>query len=285
MNLVGKIFIVLIFVMSILFMGFVVAVYAAHQNWRDLVINPDNGLQKQLDDKEIATDRLAADLDDVRKELEEEQTNRVRRLAQLQDENLTLTEARDQQSRDLARLTQEVRDAVASVTAAHETLATLRTEVVGLREEIAEAEKLRDMAITGLVDKTDQANDLALRMQTLNERTTQVAEQLAAAEQVLLKYNLDPNPTAHTDTPAQPVFGVVLAVRQGGIEVSIGSDDGLQAGHQLEAYRVGGGNPTYLGRLQVIRTSPDKAVCKILPQYQQGTIQANDRVSTGLKSQ
>ena len=48
MNLVGKIFIVLIFVMSILFMGFVVAVYATHTNWRDVVMKPETGLQAQL---------------------------------------------------------------------------------------------------------------------------------------------------------------------------------------------------------------------------------------------
>ena len=35
MNLVGKIFTVLILVMSILFMGFAMMVYATHRNWRD----------------------------------------------------------------------------------------------------------------------------------------------------------------------------------------------------------------------------------------------------------
>ena len=36
MNLVGKIFTMLILVMSILFMAFAVAVYHTHRNWRDL---------------------------------------------------------------------------------------------------------------------------------------------------------------------------------------------------------------------------------------------------------
>ena len=35
MNLVGKIFVVSILVMSVLFMAFAMAVYATHQNWRE----------------------------------------------------------------------------------------------------------------------------------------------------------------------------------------------------------------------------------------------------------
>ena len=46
MNLVGKIFVVLILVMSVLFMAFAMAVYATHRNWREVVVNeqatPDN---------------------------------------------------------------------------------------------------------------------------------------------------------------------------------------------------------------------------------------------------
>src|ERR1051325_9300749 len=37
MNFVGKIFIVLIFVMSLVFMSLALAVYAKHQNWRLMV--------------------------------------------------------------------------------------------------------------------------------------------------------------------------------------------------------------------------------------------------------
>ena len=36
MNLVGKIFIVLILVMSLVFMSFAVVVYATHHNWKEV---------------------------------------------------------------------------------------------------------------------------------------------------------------------------------------------------------------------------------------------------------
>ena len=43
MNLVGKIFIVLIFVMSLVFMAFSMAVYATHRNWREVVVGKPKG--------------------------------------------------------------------------------------------------------------------------------------------------------------------------------------------------------------------------------------------------
>ena len=51
MNLVGKIFTVLIFVMSLVFMSFAVVVYATHRNWKEVVERPEDevGPGKPLD--------------------------------------------------------------------------------------------------------------------------------------------------------------------------------------------------------------------------------------------
>ncbi|HEY2881954.1 MAG TPA: hypothetical protein VGJ15_05960, partial [Pirellulales bacterium] len=38
MNLVGKIFVVLIFIMSIMFAAFSIMVYSTHKNWRDEIV-------------------------------------------------------------------------------------------------------------------------------------------------------------------------------------------------------------------------------------------------------
>ena len=45
MNLIGKIFTVLIFVMSIVFMTMAIMVYATHKNWRDVVHRAQYGLE------------------------------------------------------------------------------------------------------------------------------------------------------------------------------------------------------------------------------------------------
>ena len=48
MNLVGKIFVVLILILSVLFMAFAMAVYATHKNWREVVLNEQASAEKPL---------------------------------------------------------------------------------------------------------------------------------------------------------------------------------------------------------------------------------------------
>ena len=74
--------------------------------------------------------------------------------------------------------------------------------------------------------------------------------------------------------------GQVVAVAAGSIEVSLGSDDGLQKGHVLEVYRGG----EYMGRAVVIAVRPDRAVARIVEDYARGIVQRGDRVTTRLKA-
>ena len=60
--------------------------------------------------------------------------------------------------------------------------------------------------------------------------------------------------------------------------ISIGADDGLKKGHTLEVYR----NNSYLGRVVVRDTMPDRAVVQIVPEFSKGKIRVGDRVATKL---
>ena len=81
----------------------------------------------------------------------------------------------------------------------------------------------------------------------------------------------------------EPTDGLVSAVRRRGstqlIEVTIGADDGLRAGHTVEVFR----GSKYLGRAEIIRTTPDRAIGKIDRRFLHGQIQEGDRVATRLK--
>ena len=60
--------------------------------------------------------------------------------------------------------------------------------------------------------------------------------------------------------------------------ISIGSDEGLRAGHFLEVTRAG----RYVGKLKVRNTEPDRSVAEILKDYSEGILQEGDRVDTTL---
>jgi hypothetical protein len=125
MNWLGKLFVVAIFAMSILFMGFAITVYSSHRNWRDMVTNTTPapgkplGLQRQLSEQQTRNSQLQAQLDAVEKEIAAEAGAHQATLAQLQTE-LMLKQEYDKQVTEHAALVEG--QAVAATEAAHKTL-------------------------------------------------------------------------------------------------------------------------------------------------------------------
>ena len=75
MTLVGKIFTVLILVMSIAFMMLAVTVFATHRNWRVMVVGP-GGLKTQIEQVDATNKRLRAELERMRGQMALEQAAR-----------------------------------------------------------------------------------------------------------------------------------------------------------------------------------------------------------------
>ena len=180
-------------------------------------------------------------------------------------------------------MVQSETDALARMKATQEAEAALRAEVVGLRNEIKQAQQDRDNYFDQVVTLTDKLHQAANEYQTLRSRVGTLTADLAKANEVLRQHGLEPEPTRYTGVPPI-VDGVVLRVGENNlIEISIGADDGLMKGHKLEVVRQAGGVSTYLGRVEVTETAPDKSVCKILPEFLQRPVQRNDRVTSKLK--
>ncbi len=284
MNLVGKIFIVLICVMSLFFMGLTVAVYATHQNWKEAVENPAAtadkplGLRPQVERQKERNQELKDKLDKLAAELATERAAKLQRLSQLEIENDALERQREQQQQDLAKLVQERDEALAAMKVTQEAEAALRQEVEGLRKENLDIQKERNQKADEAIRLTDDLHELRNQYQTLRGQLATLTADLTNYKLVWDKLGLkDPE---YYEGAAPVVDGVVLAVGAGGlIEISIGSDEGLTKGHRLEVYR----KDDYLGRVEVTETAVDKSVCKVLPEFRQRPIQRDDRVTTKLR--
>jgi septal ring factor EnvC (AmiA/AmiB activator) len=274
MNLIGKIFVVLIFIMSLVFMAFSVAVYGTHQNWKKTA-------EKLKTDVQTERDKFTK-LEEEKKKLEEdiakEAIAKREALAKLETEKAELQKQRDEMSKQRDELMVKDKAAVAALDAAQQNLAKLTTEVEGLRGEIREAQAERDKHFAQVVKLTDQIHQAQGDLKRLDERNVQLASQVAASRKVLDAHGLSKD-TPVDGIPPQ-IRGKVLAINQDNmIEVSLGSDDGLRAGHTLEIFRAS----NYLGRLQVLRTDTDRAVGKILPGFKKAAIQKGDDVATRFK--
>ncbi len=274
MNLVGKIFVVLIFVMSLVFMGFAVAVYGTHQNWKQKAEDE----AKRVANLQTTVTEREAEKAKLEEELKRELNAREQALAKLETERNELATQREELVKQRDALLIKDKEAVAALDAAQQNLARLTTEVEGLRGEIRDTQAQRDKQFDRTVELTDQINQAQGEVKRLEERRIQLASQLASANLVLDRNGL------HKDMPVDGIpprlRGKVLAVnRDNMIEVSLGSDDGLRAGHTLEVFR----GSKYLGRVEVLHATADRAVGKIIPGYKKGVIQRNDDVATRFK--
>ena len=271
MTLVGKIFTVLIFVMSLVFMSFSVMVFATHKNWKQAA----EDTKTKLASANTLNEELKTRQSELEMQLATEQAARRAVLASLQTRLVRSETAVSEKQAELDKLFTDHAQVAEAAKMAETRLEALTSEVATLRDTLRVTQKDRDEQFDKVVALTDQFNQMEGLRQRLDERNTQLAQQVARMKMVM-----DARGIRETDLVSHippKVEGMVLAVSDKDlIEISLGSDDGLKEGHTLDVYR---GN-TYLGRVVIRRTAPDRAVGQIMRELQRGQIRKGDHVTT-----
>ena len=278
MTLVGKILVVLIFFMSVAFMGFTLAVYSTHRNWRDLVENPTTGLKTQLENKRRELAQLETKRQEVLDQLAHEKAARTEAIAVLEVRNLQMQEQLAKKEDELRTLQVDSRNALKTLDTAQSEMKRLKDEVEGLRQEITQTRRDRNRQVAAVRELTDRLNQGEGQLSRLKDRNEQLVSDLSRASLLIDSNGLSINDPI--DKIAPKLDGVITAVKGGSlIEVSLGSDEGIRRGHTVDVYSGEGG---YLGRAVVIETNTDRCVAKIVPEFRQGVMRKGDRVATRL---
>ena len=292
MNLVGKIFTVLILVMSLVFMSFAVAVYATHKNWKEVVDNAEpavgkpKGYKQQLEDSQKELDGKKKELVDTKNTLnaEKETADQTRKVLEAERDKFAAELKTKKEEAD--KIYKDMSGKLDDLKLAQDELVKVRTENAGLRTDILKAQEERDETIKRVVQATDEMNRKANEVKLAKDLNLKLAEEVGKLKAIL--QNLGHNnrdPEFYSKQPPK-ADGVVLAVTgtsvpgQDMVTISLGSDVGIRPGHQLEVSRTSAAGPTYVGRIEVIKTDPEKAVCKVLPNYLKSPVQKGDRVDT-----
>jgi hypothetical protein len=135
-------------------------------------------------------------------------------------------------------------------------------EAEALRQQLQQVEADRDKNLRSVVELTDQLNKAFNEISQLKAENARLTALLPAP-------------------PPKVLEGVVTATHEDGLmEISLGADDGLKPGHQLSVCRAEGNALKVLGRLVVVKTAPDKAVCRVRPESLKAAIRNGDRVTT-----
>ena len=144
MNTIGKIFVFALFIMSLVFMSFAVALYSTHTNWRDEIMRTKEqvkqgqriGWKAQLDDAQAERAKLSAEITRYQADVAASEAARDQVVAKIQtaleEKNKDLEVLRkEKEARELEREKAQAELAAArlELEAASKVVADLRAEV------------------------------------------------------------------------------------------------------------------------------------------------------------
>lgn len=271
MNLLGKVFTGLIFLLSVIFFSLAVAVNASHINQKELATK----FQTQSQESQRKNTELTGLLEAAKDELSLEQAARRSALAALQTQLEQKKDELQKKEIELENVQSAHTQLVATEKDTQQELKARTADNETLRKQIVDAREDRNQLFQRLASSKDQLNRLQGIYQAERERERQMATQLTVATEKLEKIGIRPE----TLMTAPDVNGQVTAVSTNGlVEVSLGRDDGLREGFTLEVHR----NGQYLGRLLIKTVADNKSVAEILPGYQKGYVREGDRVDSKL---
>jgi len=272
MTLIGKIFTILIFIMSLLFLGFSINVYQTHVDLKTAATDAKStALSLRTQIKFLEKEKSA-----VENSLKREQVARAYALAALETQVTAIEQNLEEKTAQYTATQALANDLGTALKVAEETKKLLTVEVGQLRKDINNSQLATDTFFAKILTLSDEVNHLnSLKSQAI-ERETQLRNQVGRLASVVRRNGLDEFSDTADIPPA--LDGRVIAVRSDLLQISLGQDDGLRIGHHLDVYR----GAVYLGRVKIRETHPSSAVCEIIPKFLKGQIRKDDNVITNL---
>lgn len=290
MHFVGKILVVLQLILSIFFMAFAGVVYNAQMKWRDDSLKQRDLVTKMTKERDV----VAADLARVKTEMADKVNVADQKRLVVEAENKTLKEAKSQVQKELddMQLAQKTSSQQAKI--AGEEAEARHEESGSLRLIIADQAKARDAEFAARIKLEDQVHSLQLDLDSAKLKNRDLLQNYSLAQQALSAAGItaDVKELAARKSPPPVVEGIIQEIKKGKrqgaselVEISLGSDMGLQKGHEMTVYRTGlngAQRAKFLAKIVIVDTRPDKAIGQVIESTRNGVIQKGDNVTTKL---
>ncbi len=290
MSFIGKVLIVIQIVMSIMFAALATTVFTYHRNWKQVAESRStemNNLQ-QTSQTEIAF--LNSRIDELTKKAADAESAAAGAQAQLRD----VTTERNNLQMNYDRVSGDHQRASA--------LATINANEAGFRRDEALAQRAENKQLHIKLDDSNETiinlrNDLfntQSELAAVQDKYNTMLSQLAYLKRVVRLNNLETDPEVYQAKldPPPAVQGAVLETQKHKngtvqyVKISLGSDDGLVEGHELDVYRPGFDttkSSKYLGKIKITYLTPDTAVGTIVSSVKSGVIEKGDYVTSKLR--
>ncbi len=275
MTLVGKIFVLVITGMSFVLFGLSLLFMAKHEDWRKISLEHKeviSEIQKETQDLTAINTELTEHLNTIKGEHEKAITAVQTQTKTIEDQNVPLLTAFTKFEIDLQKKIEEI-------VSLNVTIDESRSMIQLLTKDEKNARQLRGAYLRDLAKTIATKNEQVSILQDITQANEELLAKYDNAKQVLDKFGLEANPEKYGNQPRFTVQGMVSDIQKDGgtnLLITVGASDGLQPGHYLEVYR----GSSYIGRIMVLATEPDRSVCRILPNFRQGIIKQGDTVTS-----
>lgn len=267
MTIMGKILVVLNLVAALAVAGFLALDFATRANWKDKL--------DQAAAETTASRASTAAVQDKQKDLQAQLAAAVSERDELKKNYDSIKKDYDkriEEQKDIAtNLERAVRESKVTMDAAKAEAARLREEIKVHRKDVED----RDKTILAMEEKLknylSEAVTAQAQVNTLKTRLNTAIDQLEEAGKRIAKLESQGGSTAVAkkssakNPPPVYVQGRVTGVLpdKGLIEISLGTDQGVNPDNTLEVYRLKP-RPEYLGTLKILDADHHKAVGKLL---------------------
>jgi hypothetical protein len=290
MQFVGKILVILVLILSVMFMAFAGVVFNAQISWR-----AEAQRQMGLLEKETAKHKDdLADFATFKNDMNAKLVAATQQAAQVEAANKGLLADADRLKKEVGDLSVARKTATEQSLIANEEASARNEESVNLRSLNHEQAQARDAEFNLRLKLEDQLHSLQLDLDAARLKNKVLLADISTLRQALEAAGIsaDVKELAGRGSPPPPVEGIIQEVkapkRQGAselVEISLGSDQGLKKGHEMTVYRSGlnkGAQGKYLAKILIVNTYPDKAVGRVIEGSRNGVIQKGDNVTTKL---
>ena len=281
MTFVGKILVLVITILALVFLGISTVVFTTEMNWKAAHEVQKKSVQKltgETNDLKALIAGFEKDKSAAETAHKEALKLQEAKIAQLQAD---ITQAQKDKEQALTALVTAQQNAKIAL----EDSADRKQETELLREQKSAVEKQANEFKLRQTELNDKIRELSRMLETATNNANDLRDRVARFSTLLRRNGLsdDIATVKGTDTPPT-VQGQVSRVEDNkSVELTIGSDDGLVPGHELFLYRTKP-RAEFLGKIKIMSVDPDQSVGRVIGATIQGKkIKEGDIVSSTIR--
>ena len=274
MNLMGKIFTFMIFLMSTVFLVVSIMVGASDRAWKEEA----QAMQTRARTATSSIDLLKNETASLEKTLALAKVSRAQQLAHLQSQKTLAEEALAEKATQFNEEQKKAQGFARELKVANERLAAQDNQLADLK---ANNKKLVDDIAAQFAENRNIEKvlfELTAKREQLLRKEADLAAQLAKLQKVMKARGLGENDLVASIAPKIEAVVTAVGDNNATFAVAIGSDDGLRRGHEMDIYR----SNRHVGRGVVVLAQNNRSVLSIVKGMMNDIVREGDNVTTKL---